>query len=250
MTDPLKIDRSTKRRHAKGGFRIETLLPGLALQNGDSGVGAIGRIDHSTIAPGTVVPMHPHRNDEILTYLRSGKVLHTDSEGNREEVTPTRLMLMNAGRRFQHEEHVSGDEDLEGLQVFIRPRERDLEPAVQFHDFGTSFAENRWRLVAGPSGDAPLRLRANAWVHDVRLGADHDIVLPPSQVESVARLVYVFRGRIVVSGITLGDGDSLLLGAEDVRILAGTTSDLLLFTTDTSSAVFAGGGLSANVAAT
>jgi len=33
-----------------------------------------GRIDHARITPGTLIPMHPHQNDEILTYLRNGKV--------------------------------------------------------------------------------------------------------------------------------------------------------------------------------
>ncbi|MEJ7677960.1 MAG: pirin family protein [Segetibacter sp.] len=50
--------------------------------------------------------MHPHINDEILTYLRSGKVKHTDSEGFSEFIEPTRLMLMKAGKSFYHEEKV------------------------------------------------------------------------------------------------------------------------------------------------
>jgi quercetin 2,3-dioxygenase len=32
------------------------------------------------ITPGTLIPMHPHKNDEILTCLRKGKVKHRDTE--------------------------------------------------------------------------------------------------------------------------------------------------------------------------
>jgi redox-sensitive bicupin YhaK (pirin superfamily) len=41
--------------------------------------------------------MHPHRDDEILTYLRSGIAEHKDTEGNIEIITNKRLMMMNAG---------------------------------------------------------------------------------------------------------------------------------------------------------
>lgn len=69
MSNPVKIDRSVKHGRHSGGLGIEILFPGLILENGDSGVGAIGRIDHAHFRPGSRVPMHPHKNDEILTYL-------------------------------------------------------------------------------------------------------------------------------------------------------------------------------------
>jgi quercetin 2,3-dioxygenase len=31
--------------------------------------------------------MHPHRDDEILTYIRAGKILHRDTVGDEEEIT-------------------------------------------------------------------------------------------------------------------------------------------------------------------
>ncbi len=96
MTDLAKLDRSIKHKHGSGGFGIEILHPGLALNNGDSGIGAIGRIDHARVTPGTVIAMHPHRDDEILTYLRSGRVRHLDTVGHSEDISNMRLMLMNA----------------------------------------------------------------------------------------------------------------------------------------------------------
>ncbi|OKS86530.1 pirin family protein [Mucilaginibacter polytrichastri] len=40
--------------------------------------------------------MHPHWDDEILTYLRSGVVQHSDTEGYIEFITNKILMMMNA----------------------------------------------------------------------------------------------------------------------------------------------------------
>src|SRR5689334_11964704 len=93
-----KIDNTIKYGKQHGGFGIQILYPGLIHpQLNDTGFSTIGRIDHARITPGTVIPMHPHRDDEILTYLRSGKVMHLDSEGHSDIISNQKLMMMNAG---------------------------------------------------------------------------------------------------------------------------------------------------------
>lgn len=175
-----KLDRSQKHVHGHGAFRIEILYPGAHLGQGDTGIGSIGRIDHASIGPGGFIGMHPHRDDEILTYMRSGLMLHRDSECNEEPITAQRLMLMGAGHSFQHEERFGGQEEITALQIFIRPHTRDLEPQVQFHDFGAKTSPGAWRLLAGPR-DAPLHLRAHASVQDARLQAGQSLALPRDQ---------------------------------------------------------------------
>jgi quercetin 2,3-dioxygenase len=48
-----------------GGFGIEILFPGQGIGSADSGIATIGRIDQATVTSGTLVPMHPHQEDEI-----------------------------------------------------------------------------------------------------------------------------------------------------------------------------------------
>ena len=244
MTRPLLLPRALKTRHRTGGFGIEILHPGLADRGDDSGLGAIGRIDHARVAAGTVIRMHPHRDDEILTYLRRGRVRHRDSVGHVEQITPTRLMLMNAGHRFEHEEEVL-EGPLEALQIFLRPRAAGLDPLVQFHDFGAALSEGAWRLVAAPEG-APLTVRGAAWVQDRHVAAGEAAHLPPPPVAGAARLLYLFAGRAWVEGSTLKPGESLLLGSGDYRVEAEASSDLVLFTTDPGAEVFRGGMFSGN----
>lgn len=63
----------------------------------DTGLGPLGVIDHAYLAPGLLVPMHEHRNDEIFSYVRSGTMYHKDSTGQQLPITPTQLVVMNAG---------------------------------------------------------------------------------------------------------------------------------------------------------
>jgi redox-sensitive bicupin YhaK (pirin superfamily) len=247
-TSPRKLGRNVKRAHGSGGFRIEILFPGAALGRGDSGIGTIGRIDHARIMPGTLVSMHPHRDDEILTYLRSGRVEHRDTVGDVEHITPTRLMLMGAGAEYQHEEQVDplGD-TLTALQIFLRPFAEGLAPQVQFHDFGAPVSKGAWRLVAGPDASAPLRVRSRSWVKDVELPAGGSIDLPEEAGKRLTHLLYVFEGAATVGAVALTTGESVLVEPAMQKIVATEQSSLVLFTTDESAPVFKGGMFSGNV---
>ncbi len=135
----------------KGYGPILVLYPGLSISYADSGIGSIGRIDHAKVQGLKHIPMHPHVNDEILSYFRTGKVKHLDSEGFSDTIKGKRLMLMKAGNSFYHEEYIDGQtEPQEGLQIFIRPGTKDLKPEVVFYDLNELHSQNVWRLLASP----------------------------------------------------------------------------------------------------
>lgn len=111
---------------------------------------------------GTLIPMHPHRDDEILSYLRSGQVSHLDSEGHTGVISNQHLMVMNAGANFYHEKRVLEEGGvLTGLQIFIRPETAGLKPQVQFHELQELYSINQWRKIAGKGEDYPLQIRSN-----------------------------------------------------------------------------------------
>lgn len=245
-----KIDNTIKYGKQHGGFGIQILYPGLIRPElDDSGFSTIGRIDHARINPGTLIPMHTHKDDEILTYLRSGNVKHLDSEGHTGIISNQRLMLMNAGANFYHQEKVLEEGGvLEGLQIFIRPETAGLSPQVQFSELSDAYSMNRWRKIAGKGNDYPLQIRSNTWLMDLRLEKDEEIVLPEAPSESCAFLFYVFNGKINVSKtMALATGESALIEMESPTFRAVETSDVVLFITQTNAAHFDGGMYSGNL---
>ncbi len=229
-----KILNNQKIAHKRGGFGIEILFPGQALDTSDTGIGTIGRIDHAHILPGTFISMHPHRDDEILTYTRSGRVKHKDSEGITEIISSKKMMLMNAGSTMYHEEQVLAESgDLEGLQIFLRPRESGLPPRVQFHEFAEAHSLDQWRALAGKEDSQPLQIRSSTWVYDMRLREGKRQALPELPAAHASCLLYVFEGEVLVNGeTTLFKGESIFLEDESVQLEARQTSDLVLFVTD------------------
>lgn len=203
-------------RFARGGFVIRRNFPGRGLGiPGEGGLGPLGAVDHSTLTPGEVIPMHEHRNDEILSYMVRGEMRHLDTAGGRVSITPTRLAVMHAGRGMRHEERVpeAGDgrsEAVDMLQIFVRPRAEDLEPAFEHAEVAASPGP-AWRAVAAPDDDpgaAPVAFRNRVWIEDID-ARPGPLAIPARP--GLDRWLVVFSGAVRLGGPELRPGDSVTM---------------------------------------
>jgi redox-sensitive bicupin YhaK (pirin superfamily) len=218
-----------------GGFQIRRIRPGIKLGNPDDfGFGPLGLMDHANLGPGLLVPMHEHRNDEILSYVRSGTLWHEDTHGGRLPMSATQLVVMNSGSGISHEESIPDDgESVEMLQIFIRPSVANLPPNFQSHHFESATSHEEWRMIAGPAeSNAPLSVRNKVWVYDRRIVSGAIDVPIESKLDA---LLYVFSGAIKIGGdVVLSAGDSFTVAAGDEmpELIAVEPSDLVLFRVD------------------
>ena len=192
------VSPDTHQVRAHGPFQLRRIRPGVALgRTDDTGFGGLGLIDHARLQPGLVVKMHEHRNDEIISYLRSGRMQHTDSAGRSEVISPDRLMVMNAGRSFSHEEAVLGDDSIEMLQIFVRPEAADMEPRRPVRRSRQGQARRSMAASGATSrlGGAEL-VRQAIYLYDTHLSVGGSMVLP--SVTGFDRWLYVFRGAVSV----------------------------------------------------
>lgn len=230
-----------------GNGPIKICYPGIIWNNIDSGIGTIGRIDHAIIGAGNTIKMHPHSNDEILSYFRSGIVKHTDSEGFSANITPSKMMLMKAGRIFYHEETV--EEKIEGLQIFIRPRDKDLKPEVVFWDLPEVYSADQWRLIASPTNDTTLQFSSETWIYDFKIASTTNIELPQQLPSSdLTAIFYVFQGYAEINETyQLNKGENIVFGSnETLKINVQQDTELVLFLTNEKSNFYRGGMYSGN----
>ncbi len=227
------------------GF-IAALYPNVTLSRTDTGLGTIGRIDHALLAHDSIVPMHPHANDEILSYFRSGRAEHTDSEQIQDSAHATRLMLMKAGKWYSHEERILGHEEtFEGLQIFIRPAVKDSLPSVTFQDLTQKHSDNRWRLLASPNNESELQFSSQTWIFDSRLQQGHHLTLPTLKPH-LTYLLYVFQGEVKLKGSLLNKRDSIIIKDEQIILTTPSQAELVLFVTDETAPYYDGGMFSGN----
>ncbi|MCS4487762.1 pirin family protein [Streptococcus sciuri] len=196
-------------------FHLTFYRPGLIdrdFDKDDFAFGPLARIDHAHIRQEVLVPMHEHINDEIFSYIHKGKMLHEDSVGNVEVVTPEHRMLMGAGKSFFHQESTP-EGQVEMLQVFIRPEEADLEPLVQFSSDEKVELEE-WNHLVGPNGSgAPLVLRQDVQILDKHLTENQDFNLP--SLEGYTPWLYVMEGSIAINGKEISKGQAVTLEEGD-----------------------------------
>src|SRR5690554_3835276 len=228
-----------------GNQKICILYPGRDLENEDTGLGTIGRIDHAKIPSGITIKMHLHVNDDILSYFRTGKAKHTDSENITAEVSRKKLMLMQAGEVFYHEEQIM--EPLEGLQIFIRPQVKDDKPKVTFYDLNETDSIDQWRLLASKDNDTPLQFTSETWIYDIKVDKKTQFTLPDYPQENLTALLYVFQGEIELNNsVKLVKEESVIIENEIVEINAKPNTELVLFYTNAKSECYKGGMFSGN----
>lgn len=222
-----KIDLS----HKYGNSHISILYPGQTLGISDSGIGSIGRIDQADIQGGTTIKMHPHSNDEILSYFRIGKVIHTDSAGITATIGRKKLMLMKAGKVFYHEEKII--DRLEGLQIFIRPKTADYEPQVLFYELENEDSINTWRLLAASHNHTNLAFTSETEVFDITINDKQLFYLPESALENPVFILYAFQGTCKVNeSLALNKGECLIFDEPNISFTTDTEAELVLFVTN------------------
>lgn len=185
----------------RGPFAITRIQPSdiLDVEMNDPAFGPLSTIDHAIMRKGLTIKMHEHVNDEIFSYVWKGTSYHKDSAGFEALIAPGKLMMMNAGKSFWHEEKVK-EEYVEMLQIFFRPYEANLPPSIQFHD---KPSDNRdWYEMVGPEGSgAPLVVRQSGYVLDAhpKMG---DVLQVP-QYKGMKPFLYVLDGSIQIGDDTI-----------------------------------------------
>ena len=67
----------------QGKFRIHFNFPGQAVpEHEDHGYGPLATVVESFMDPGTLIQMHQHRNEEIISWVPAGVMRHDDRHGN------------------------------------------------------------------------------------------------------------------------------------------------------------------------
>ena len=117
------------------------------------GLGPLRVRNDDHIKAGAGFPTHPHRDMEIITYVRSGAVSHEDRLGNAGRTEAGQVQVMSAGTGIRHAEFNKGEDDLTLFQVWIEPDEMNHVPRWDTRTFDRHNASGGFQtLVSGLGG--------------------------------------------------------------------------------------------------
>jgi redox-sensitive bicupin YhaK (pirin superfamily) len=225
-----------------GGFEVGRVLPFHARRT----VGPYVFFDHmgpAHLAPGFPREMdvrpHPHIGLSTVTYLYDGAATHRDSLGVTQEIRPSEVNWMVAGRGITHSERFDHAREhgaiMHGIQAWVAvPAElEEADPAFYHHEGSAelpTWEERgvRGRLIAGSAEGMRSAVKVQSpqfYMHwDMEAGASR--TLPAEYPE---RAIYVAAGTVEVAGRMLRTGQMAVLErGNDVLVSAVEASTIMV----------------------
>ncbi len=180
------------------------------------------------IAAKSGFPPHPHRDMEIITYVRSGAITHRDSMGNLGRTAAGDVQVMSAGTGVTHSEFNLEDADTTLFQIWILPDRSGGDPGWGQREFPAADRSGAFvTLASGMAGDDALPIRADARVAGATVTAGESI----TYTLAPGRHAYLVpaRGQVRVNGVLLNERDGAAIREEAViSVEALTDAELVL----------------------
>ena len=191
------------------------------------GWGAIRVWNDDRIAAKSGFPPHPHRDMEIVTYVRTGAITHQDSMGNKGRTPAGDVQVMSAGTGVTHAEYNLEDEETTLFQIWIETDQRGAEPGWGMMPFLGQAREGSFQLLAsGSADDGALTINADAKILGATLAAGTSLSY---DADPARHLYLVPSGKVKVNGVAADSRDGVdLHGEERVTIEAEADAELVL----------------------
>ncbi|MDO6413282.1 pirin family protein [Sphingomonas sp. BIUV-7] len=181
------------------------------------------------IAPNSGFPAHPHRDMEIITYVRTGAITHKDNLGNQGRTGAGDVQVMSAGTGIAHAEYNMEDVPTTLFQIWIQPTRTGEKPSWGAKPFPKDDRAGQFVVLASgfANDNDALPIRTDARVvaatlkagetAEYHLGADRRGYLVPA------------TGAIEIEGQRANARDGVAItGVETLRVTAIEDSEIVL----------------------
>jgi redox-sensitive bicupin YhaK (pirin superfamily) len=182
-----------------------------------------------TIAPHTGFPSHPHRDMEIITYVREGAITNKDNVGNKGRTEAGDVQVMSAGTGITHSEYNDEDFVTKIFQIWIQPSRTGEQPAWGAKPFPKGERSGQFVVLASgfdtDEDTLPIRTNARIVAATLKAGETAEYVLGANR-----------RGYLVpASGVVEIDGQRVstrdgaaISDVETLRVTAVEDSEIVL----------------------
>jgi redox-sensitive bicupin YhaK (pirin superfamily) len=241
VSDPvLQLRRASERfRTAGGGIDTRHVFSFGAHYDPDRvGHGPLLVLNEESLLAGRGFNDHPHADAEIVTWVLSGSLVHTDSRGHAGLVVPGLAQRMSAGTGIVHAERNDAfrtdpsrpAEPAHFVQMWLRPDVAGSPPGYAQRELDLAELSRGWRpVVSGSDPDAAVSLGSagsTLWVTVLDAGVRRELPTGP-----LAHL-YLARGEVDVESVgPMAAGDALeLTGEAALGVTGHVEAELLLWT--------------------
>lgn len=191
--------------------------------------GALRVLNDDSVAKGMGFGKHPHDNMEIVSIPLSGDLHHKDSTGRDKIIRQGDVQIMSAGSGIAHSEtNANSDREVKFLQIWILPKEKNIEPRYDQKSFNLDEQKDQLLTVVAPDNDQAVWINQDAWF---TLGKLSNGTAINYQLKKDGNGVYAFviEGEVTINDTPLHRRDGLGISeTKELEIKAGSEAQLLL----------------------
>jgi hypothetical protein len=191
--------------------------------------GTLRVFNDDTLTPGAVWPLHPHQDNEVVTYVAAGEFRHADERGKGGVLKKGWVQHTTVGRGMWHSEiNNLRDRPMRFIQMWFYPAQRGLEPSVEQKAIEQTDRTDRFLpLVSNRDKDAlPIAADARVFSSFLHAGKRERYEL------ETGRGIYLYvleGGPITVNNVKVPPlGSAMITGEKAVDLTALQDAELLL----------------------
>lgn len=188
-------------------------------------------LNDDTLSPGAVWPLHPHAQNEVVTYVAEGEFRHEDEHAKGGVLHSGGVQHTTVGRGMFHSEiNYRNDVPMRFIQIWYYPEKLNLTPSVEQREVDRKERTDRLLPLVSFDGriENTLPLRADGEVYSSYLQPNRQI--DHNVKNSHGLYLYVLKGgpiRVREQKLEALDAAEII-GNGNVTIKADGDSELLL----------------------
>ena len=192
--------------------------------------GLLRVLNDDIVAPGMGFGKHPHDNMEIVSIPLSGSLAHKDSTGRSEVIKTNDVQIMSAGSGIAHSEmNASTSEPVNFLQIWVFPKERNIEPRYEQKTFKPAGRINKIQTVVSPNKDeGGVWINQDAWFSLANPEQGKEMIYQP-HLPGNGVYLFVIEGEAEVNKDILYKRDGLCISETGEIIIKASKNSELLF---------------------
>ncbi len=191
--------------------------------------GTLRVFNDDTLTPGAVWPLHPHRDNEVVTYCAGGEFRHADERGKGGVLKKGWVQHTTVGRGMWHSEiNNRTDEPMRFIQMWFLPAKRGLAPSVEQKAVDKKDRTGHFLPLVSNTEPGALRIVSDAEVFSSFVQKGREMVHPLRKGWGV--YLYVLEGGpVTVTGREIPSLASVMITDEkESTVKAEADAELLL----------------------
>jgi len=191
--------------------------------------GTLRVFNDDTLTPGAIWPLHPHKDNEVVTYVAAGEFRHADERGKGGVLKKGWVQHTTVGRGMWHSEiNNLPDRPMRFIQMWFYPSKHGLEPLVEQKAIEQKDRIDRFLPLVSNQDQGALPIVADARVFSsfLHAGKTEHYDLEPGR----GLYLYVLEGGpITVNSVMVPSLGSVMISEERaIDVAALQDAELLL----------------------